>query len=49
MKKGKNITKSQAETIISKYGTIQDSVLTTTEGEYKIPLNEIIEWKKAED
>ncbi len=49
IKKGKNITKAQAETIISKYGQIEDAVLTTTEGGYEIPLSEIIGWERAEN
>ena len=49
IKIGKNLTKAQAESIISEYGTIQDSILTTKEGGYKIELSEIIGWKQAEN
>ncbi len=52
VKKGKNITKSEAETIISQYGIIQgeeeSKKIITTQGNYEIPLSQIVGWKQAE-
>ncbi len=49
VKKGKNLTKSEAEAIISQYGSVDQTAgkLTTTEGGHEIPLSEIIGWQQA--
>ena len=48
MKKGKELTKSEVESIIKNYGTINNgTTLITTQGEYEINLNDIIGWKQA--
>lgn len=49
IKKGKNITKSEAEDIISNFGEINQTTkkLTTTDGGYEISLSEIIGWNQA--
>lgn len=50
IKKGKNITKSEAEAIISNFGEIDQTTkkLTTTDGGYEIALSEIIGWNQAD-
>ena len=48
IKKGKSLTKSEIENIIKKYGRINGTTLTTTEGEFEIKLDEIIKWKQAQ-
>ena len=47
IKKGRNLSKAEAEQIINQYGTIEDSILTTIEGSYQIQLEEITGWKQA--
>lgn len=50
IKKGRNLKKSEAETIISNFGNInqETQTLTTTEGGYEILLSEMIGWQQAE-
>lgn len=51
VKKGRELKKSEAETIISNFGIIDQEAekVTTTDGEYDIYFNEIIGWQQAEE